>query len=72
MVEHVEYFFRDEERAGGTVRVEQGQDIPWTAIRNVSGGWYVVLHGTLEQGTASLMKLIQSTIEGELHLAKAA
>ena len=73
-LEKVELFFKDDERAGGVVKLEEMKEMPWTAIRNAKGHWYIVLHGELDRGDASLLRLVLDSIQRSLvvPLAKAA
>ncbi len=71
-VNSVEVFFRDEERASGIVSGDDIERIPWTAIRGQGNTWFVVLHGRIEVGDASLHRLFLDAIQCRLQLSRAA
>lgn len=70
--ESVEVFFRDEERASGVIVGEGANRVPWTAIKGPGVAWYVVLHGEIDTGDASLYRLFMNAIQSRLELRKAA
>lgn len=62
----VEFLFRDDERAGGTVRIPEGIELPWTAVHSDNDQWYVVLHGEFDCRKTSQLRLILDTIKNSL------
>lgn len=68
----VEVKFRDEERASGIIRGDAGEMIPWTAVKSRTDAWYIVLHGQMETGDASLLRTLLSVIQNRLTLSLAA
>lgn len=68
----VDVTFRDEERASGYINAEHGESIRWTAVKSRTDAWYIVLHGQLETGDASLLRALLAAIQERLTLARAA
>ncbi len=67
----VEYLYRNDDRAGGVLRMEGYPEIQWTAIQS-DRRWYVLIHSDVEESATLSLKCVLNMIQNSLKYPQAA